>query len=71
MTPKMTAIIGLGITWFLYDSHCIGKVTGSFTTIETALARSDDTIITFYSHKKSYFGQTFCQKNEVIYARIY
>ena len=30
------------------------------------LARSDDTIISYYSHKNSYFRKTFLQKNEAI-----
>ena len=28
-------------------------------------------IISYYTHKISYFGKTFCQKNEVINAKIY
>ena len=55
--------------------HCTEKVTDSyffvivkfllsviinpFTTIETTLAGSDATILSYYSHKSSYFGQTF------------
>ena len=58
--------------------HCREKVTDSysfvmvmfslsvsinpFTTIETTLAGSDDTKNLYYSHKKSSFGQVFCQK---------
>ena len=35
------------------------------------LAGSDNTIISYYSHKKSYFGKTNPSKNEVINARVY
>ena len=58
--------------------HCTEKVTDSylfvkamlllsvfinpFTTIKATLTGTDDTIISYYSHKSSYSGQTLCQK---------
>ena len=37
----------------------------------TLLAGSDKTIISYYSHKNSYFGKTFFSKNEVMNDRVY
>ena len=34
------------------------------------LAGSDNTVISYYSHKSSYFWKAFLQKNEVINARV-
>ena len=55
----------LSLFWESYPSIHI------YALSRPLLAGSDNTIISYYSHKKSYFGQTFLQKNEVINARVY
>ena len=81
MKLRMAAITGWGITCFCYDTLLFfvmvmfGLCSGNriHQSMHHALSRpflvgSDNTIISYYSHKKSYFGKIFLQKNEVINA---
>ena len=55
---------------------CLSLFSKSYPSSHAPLSRqllagSDNTMISCYSHKNSYFGKTFLQKNEVINARVW
>ena len=55
---------------------CLSLFSKSYPSTHAPLSRpllagSDNTIISYYSHKSSYFGKNIPSKNEVINARVW